>query len=176
MTPRDFWSGKEFQKRCGGDCGAAFYRSFNNHLGNAVFVFFWVRGSLLSIGVFVKIAYAMGLTAVTLVLKNAYNPSKAATGKFMVDSGAAFTVVPQNMVKKLGLKSTYEKEFSLADGTVIKRQIGSAFIKYKGIETSSPVVLGEKDDSALLGVLTLEALGLVLDPFERKLHPAHLML
>ena len=63
-----------------------------------------------------------------------------------------------------------------ADGTVIKRQIGSAFIKYKGIETSSPVVLGEKDDSALLGVLTLEALGLVLDPFERKLHPAHLML
>lgn len=118
----------------------------------------------------------MGLTSVKLEIKNAYQPSKKVRGEFLVDSGAAFTVIPQKLVQKLGLKPVYEKEFSLADGTTIKRKIGNAFIKYKSIETTSPVVLGEENDSPLLGVLTLEALGLILDPFERKLHPARLML
>ena len=39
-----------------------------------------------------------------------------------------------------------------------------------------PVILGEPKDEALLGSLTLEALGLVLNPFTRELMPAKLML
>ena len=35
----------------------------------------------------------------------------------------------------------------------------------------SPVILGEDDDAALLGVVTLEILGLVLHPFNRTLQP-----
>jgi len=33
------------------------------------------------------------------------------------------------------------------------------------------VIFGQEDDSTLLGVLTLEALGLVLDPLKRQLKP-----
>jgi len=45
-----------------------------------------------------------------------------------------------------------------------------------GTSTSSPVVLGQRHDPALLGTLTLEAFGLVLNPFERTLRPMRLML
>jgi hypothetical protein len=41
-----------------------------------------------------------------------------------------------------------------------------------GIDT--PVILGEEKDEALLGVVTLENLGLVLNPF--TLHPMRLIL
>lgn len=118
----------------------------------------------------------MGLTTVSLEIKNPHDPSKTIKEDFLVDSGAAYTVLPKKLVDKLKLKSNYKQEFVLADGTKINRKIGSAFIKFQGRETASPVVLGEKNDNPLLGVLTLEAFGLVLDPFARKLHPAKLML
>lgn len=37
-------------------------------------------------------------------------------------------------------------------------------------------MLGEKDDEALLGVVTLEEFGLVLNPLTRKLQPVRVML
>ena len=117
----------------------------------------------------------MGLTTVTLTITNPEN-KKALTEEFLVDSGAFYTVLPKRMVNKLGLKPNFKQAFSLADGTKITRPVGSAYITFQGKKTASPVVLGKNGDAALLGVLTLEALGLILDPFERKLHPAKLML
>ncbi len=46
----------------------------------------------------------------------------------------------------------------------------------KGGEDYTPVVLGEPGDEALLGVVTLEILGLVFHPFSRTLHPIRAML
>ena len=40
----------------------------------------------------------------------------------------------------------------------------------------TPVVLGEPGDEALLGVVTLEILGLVLNPFSRTLQPMRMLL
>ena len=118
----------------------------------------------------------MGLTDVSLKIKNPGIPSKVVEGTFLVDSGATYTVLPNKYVKELDLKPSYVREFSLADGTVIKRNIGNALIEFNGEETAVPVVLGQRGDSALLGVFTLEALGLMLNPFNRKLFPAKLMM
>lgn len=118
----------------------------------------------------------MGLTNVTLEIKNLKDPKKSVKGEFMVDSGAFYTVVPVKIVRELGLEPDHEQEFSLADGTTIKRKIGSALIRFGDRQLASPVVLGEKKDEALMGVLTLEAFGLILNPFDRKLHPAKLVL
>jgi hypothetical protein len=38
------------------------------------------------------------------------------------------------------------------------------------------VIFGEKDDSTLLGIVTLGALGLILDPFKRELRPLPMVL
>jgi clan AA aspartic protease len=118
----------------------------------------------------------MGLTTVNIKVKNPQNPSKSYEGDFLVDSGAQFTVLPEPVWKSLNLAPQREQDFSLADGTVVNRKIGSAFVEFQGVETATPVVLGHKSDSFLLGVITLEALGLTLDPFSRQLYKAKLML
>lgn len=118
----------------------------------------------------------MGVTTVKLTIKNPFNFSKKSEGQFMVDSGAHYTVVPYEMVKKLDLKPNYTQEFSLADGRIIKRKIGNAVIKYKDKEGAMMVVLGEKHDGGLLGVTTLENFGLMLDPFTRTVYTSKLML
>ena len=118
----------------------------------------------------------MGLSKVTLEITNPENPKKSIQDEFLVDSGAFYTVLPKKMVDKLELKPEFNQDFSLADGSTISRPVGNAFITFEGKKTASPVVLGKTHDSPLLGVLTLEGLGLILDPFQRKLHPAKLVL
>lgn len=118
----------------------------------------------------------MGVTTVKIIIKNPFSPSNSSEGEFLVDSGAHYTVLPLSVVKKLNLKPSYTQEFSLADGRTIKRKLGSALINFKGRELAVPVVLGEKGDSALLGVTTLESFGLMLDPFRRQIYHSKLIL
>lgn len=118
----------------------------------------------------------MGVTTVKLIIKNPFNLSKQQEEEFLVDSGAHYTVIPEDLVKKLGLKPSYIQEFSLADGKLIKRAISSAVIRFEEKELAVPVVLGKKDDASLLGLTTLESFGLMLDPFKRRLYHSKLML
>ena len=91
--------------------------------------------------------------------------------RFLVDSGAVYSVLPHQAWTALGLAPTRRMEFVLADGTTIERDVSHCFFAYAGVEAPSPVVLGEMDDDALLGTVTLESMGLVLNPFTRKLRP-----
>ncbi|MEK7165599.1 MAG: aspartyl protease family protein [Patescibacteria group bacterium] len=118
----------------------------------------------------------MGMTNVLLTIKNPQRPKSSYSGTFLVDSGATYTVVPEIVLQKLGIKPDREESFVLADGKIIKRMVSSALYEYQGIRGAAPVLFGEKDDSNLLGVFTLEALGLTLDPLKRKLHKALLRL
>ena len=114
----------------------------------------------------------MGMTEVRLKVKNPRNPLKVFEGKFLVDSGATYTVVPESILKKIGIKPEGKEEFSLADGRSISRKVGNALYEYEGMQRAAPVLFGEKNDNLLLGTFTLEALGLTLDPFKRKLYKA----
>jgi hypothetical protein len=46
----------------------------------------------------------------------------------------------------------------------------------KGEGVASPVIFGEEGDKPLLGAITLESIGLVLDPFKRRLIPMQTLL
>lgn len=118
----------------------------------------------------------MGRTDVRLKVKNPRDPRKVYEGEFLVDSGATYSVVPTAILKRLGVVPQREETFSLADGSTIKRKVGSALYEFEGRESAAPVLFGEKGDSLLLGVFTLEALGLTLDPLKRTLHKAFLRL
>jgi hypothetical protein len=54
--------------------------------------------------------------------------------------------------------------------------VGDAYFEYQGQGSAGPVIFGEAGDEPLLGALTLESLGLVLNPFSRELQPMRLML
>jgi predicted aspartyl protease len=96
--------------------------------------------------------------------------------RFLVDSGAAYSVLPEDAWRELGLSPRRSVDFVLADGRPIRRQVSDCRFRYRSVDAPSPVVLGEENDVALLGVVTLETLGLVLNPFDRSLEPMRLML
>lgn len=118
----------------------------------------------------------MGLTYLKVKVANPAKPKAAAELEFLVDSGAAYSVVPARALRRLGIKVTSKRSFILADGTSVERKMGNAIFRLNGHEGASPVIFGEKDDSVLLGVVSLEALGMILDPFKRELRPLPMIL
>ena len=116
----------------------------------------------------------MGLTYITGRVSSGKNREEEL--QFLVDSGANYTVLPKSVWKKLKLKSKRIAQFVLADGTKIERHIGECLIQLEMGECHTPVVLGEDGDEPLLGAVTLEELGLVLNPFNRSLHPMRMLI
>ncbi len=111
----------------------------------------------------------MGLVYIDGIVKH---DGKSVRVRFLVDSGATYTVLAKDVWERLGLKPLGEMEFILADGTVIRRRVSEVLLELPGYgERHTPVVLGEEGDVNLLGVVTLEIFGLILDPFKRELRP-----
>jgi predicted aspartyl protease len=112
----------------------------------------------------------MGLVYIDGVVKHG---GEGVRVRFLVDSGATYTVLTKGVWEELGLKPMGEVEFVSADGTVIKRAISETLLELPGYgERHPPVALGESEDENPLGVVTLEISGLVLDPSKRELRPA----
>src|ERR1035438_5534433 len=118
----------------------------------------------------------MGLTYVWVKIANPAKPDRMARIKMLVDSGAAYSVVPSPFLEKLGIKPRTKRSFILANGMEVERKMSGALVQFQGEEGYSPVIFGEKDDAALLGMVTLESLGLILDPLRRILLPMPMML
>ena len=95
---------------------------------------------------------------------------REATVNFLVDSGSGYTLLPYPVWQSLGLAATREGKFTLADGTVVTRNMSSYRLALpKGVEYS-PVILGESGDyQALLGIVTMETMGLMSNPFRRAI-------
>ena len=96
--------------------------------------------------------------------------------RFLVDSGATYSLLPKLVWEKIGLTPKRSMTFRLADGTGIDRDISECLIQLPQGEAHTPVILGESGDEALLGVVTLEILGLVLNPFNRELQPMRMLM
>jgi len=117
----------------------------------------------------------MAITFVKLKVSNPSRPNKARTHEFLVDSGAFYTVMPEDALKALGIKATSFEDFTLADGEIVRKGVGNALYELKGKVRAAPVIFGDKG-IFLLGETTLEALGLMLDPLRRELRPAPMVL
>ena len=89
--------------------------------------------------------------------------------EFLVDSGATYTLLPHGVWTHLGLVPKRRVRFALADGSAIERAISECHLALPEGDGHTPVILGEPGDVALLGVVTLEELGLVFYPFDRSL-------
>jgi len=116
----------------------------------------------------------MGLTYVEATVTGPTGQSRQLN--LMVDSGAAYSLLPTKVWKAIKLKPKKTASFTLADGTTIERKVSECHIALRGEDGHTPVILGEPGDEPLLGVITLENLGLMLDPFKRTLQPMMLRL
>lgn len=118
----------------------------------------------------------MARTHVDMEMANPNEPEKSAVRKLLVDSGALFTVLPAAVLDDLGIKRVGTQTFRLANGETISRDTGVALFRYDGRAGGGTVVFGEPSDADLCGVLTLEALGLGLDPIKHELMDVPMLL
>jgi predicted aspartyl protease len=118
----------------------------------------------------------MGLTSIMVRISNPADASRGVEAEMLVDSGAIFSVVPGDELRALGMAPEKTERFSLADGSSVTREVGIARFEVAGRSGGAPVIFGEPGDAWLLGVLSLESLGLLLDPFKRELRPMRLVL
>lgn len=116
----------------------------------------------------------MRLTDVHVIVSNPADPTRARELECLVDSGAIYSVVPQDILREIGIQPTRVERFKLADLTRIERKVGDAYFTLRGKRAASPVMFGEEGDATLLGVITLEALGLILDPIRQELRSMEL--
>jgi predicted aspartyl protease len=118
----------------------------------------------------------MGLTYVHARLRKSDGRGPSRDVRFLVDSGAIYSVLPAEIWRALRLKPKRQVEFTLADGTPIIRGVSECRFEIRGEAATSPVVLGEEEDGALLGAVTLETLGFMLNPLTREILPMRMAL
>jgi len=118
----------------------------------------------------------MGLIVLEIEVGNPAHPEATQTVEFLIDSGAVYSVVPAPILESLGIKPLADEAFRLADGSKIVRKKGVALFKHGERVGGADVIFGEEGDSTILGALTLESLGLALDPLRRELRPLPMIL
>jgi predicted aspartyl protease len=109
----------------------------------------------------------MGLTYIEGIVKGPTGKSTGVT--FLIDSGSGYCILPPEAWQAIELAPERRDTFVLADGTRIQRQVGGCELKLAGRKGPVMAVLGQAGDEAVVGAVALECLGLMLDPFRRKL-------
>lgn len=113
---------------------------------------------------------------ITFIEGTVTGPAGSRMLQFLVDSGAQYTLLPNDIWQAIGLAPKRDITLSLADGTRIERRMSECHITLSLGDGHTPVILGEPGDEALLGIITLEEFGLMLNPLTRTLQPMRLML
>jgi predicted aspartyl protease len=112
---------------------------------------------------------------ITYIEGTVSGPAGTRTLTFLVDSGAMYSLLPHEVWQAIGIVPKRSVTLSLADGTHIERSVSECHIGLSVGEGHTPVILGEPGDEALLGVVTLEMLGLVFNPYTRALRPMRML-
>lgn len=118
----------------------------------------------------------MGIAFIKTRVINPAARRREAEVECVVDSGALFSIIPKSVLRRIGVKPDRTEEFTLADGSHVKRRIGDVVFSLEGRHGASPVIFGETGDAAVLGAITLESLGMMLDPLKRELRPLPMLL
>jgi Predicted aspartyl protease len=118
----------------------------------------------------------MGVFKVNAWVWNPSAPEKKVLLELLVDTGATYTVLPESLLKSLGVKPFRVARLRLADNRIVEKSLGEVGIEVEGHRASAtPVVFGE-EEVYLLGSVTMEQLGLAPDPIAKRLKPVEALL
>ena len=112
----------------------------------------------------------MGSFRVDLEIENPGRPGDRRTVRaVLVDTDAELSWVPASVLESLGIERYAQWRFRQADGTILERWTGPAFVHVAGKRATDDVVFGEPGDLVLLGSRTLEGLNFRVEPVLRRL-------
>ena len=118
----------------------------------------------------------MGEVCVEIVVVNPKTGTRSEAIVALADTGATLTVIPGDILRRLGVEKLRSVSLVLADGRRAQRDIGDAAVALNGESVPCRVVFGQTGDAVLLGLTVLEQLGLAVDPVQRRLVPTDFLL
>jgi len=90
----------------------------------------------------------------------------------MVDTGSKYNWIPADVLDALGVAPVRRDRFETADGRVLERDVGFAFVYAAGRSAAAAVVFARQGDLTLLGAHGLEGLNVRVDLARKELVPA----
>ena len=111
----------------------------------------------------------MGVTYVTVTIRNPAEPDRTWEGLFLVDTGAVDCLVPRPHLESIGLAPKGQRIYGLADGQEIRMDITTGDIEFMGEIVGGTIVMGPAESEPLLGVTALESVGIEVDPRNQSL-------
>jgi clan AA aspartic protease len=90
--------------------------------------------------------------------------------RMLVDTGATYACISHQMAQELGLHPELEMVVTLADGRKAKAGMALAYVEINGRESGIQLLIFDVSET-VIGVFTLEALGLAVDPVSGELKP-----
>lgn len=91
------------------------------------------------------------------------------TLKLLVDTGSPLTWISGDSLREVGLKPSGTRKFRTIEGRELVRETGEAVLEIMGERATQIVVFGEPGDAEVVGVVSLEGLGLEVDPVTKSL-------
>lgn len=113
----------------------------------------------------------MGVFYVDCSVENLAAPERSAhVEQLLVDTGSEYTWLPKSTLANIGVDVRKpHRQFVMANGPVITRDVGYALLKVNGFETVDEIVFAEEGDLNLLGARTLEGFGAIIDAGKKQL-------
>lgn len=112
----------------------------------------------------------MGTFRVDIEIENPARPGlRQLVKSALVDTGAELSWIPATVLESLGIQPYKTWRFRQADGTILERSIGLAFLHVAGKSTGDDIVFGEPGDLVLLGSRSLEGLNFRIEPLLKQL-------
>jgi clan AA aspartic protease len=111
----------------------------------------------------------MGVTKVTVQVRDLGKSRKPYRAEFLVDTGAVDCMAPAAALRKAGIRQEGTKVYELANGQPVEYPYGFARIAFLGSETVVQIIFGPDNCEPLLGVVALENVGIGVDPRSRTL-------
>jgi len=106
----------------------------------------------------------MGLTHVTVTVKATLDSRERYEADFLVDTGAIDCLAPAKELKEIGILPAGKTTYKLADGNPKELEFGLGVIEFMGDITAGRIVFGPDGVEPILGVTSLESVGIAVDP------------
>ncbi len=110
----------------------------------------------------------MGLTHVAVELRSLGSKSTYAAN-FLVDTGALDSMAPASALREIGIQPVGKRLYELANGALEEYEYGFGQISFMGNVTVGEIVFAPDNTEPLLGVITLQAAGFIVDPRNERL-------
>ena len=114
----------------------------------------------------------IGKVVEKIKVTNFKDPSKSVEIEAIIDTGATMSILPMDLIQKLGLEKVDEVSVRYADNSVKRKEVyGWIILEIAGRKAVFDVLAESEGAQPLIGQIVLERLDLIIEPSTRKVIP-----